>query len=150
MGAGMDDQQVDLLHQLMLGAVCTGISVTIQTAFMSACLEFLRELSPSPRGYVVRSGLMAAVVVWFFLSICVQCWAWAMAFIWLDALEGLEQALYFATVTFTTVGYGDVVLTPEWRLLGAFTAANGTIVIGWTTALVFVAVQRLFFVEGRD
>lgn len=89
-------------------------------------------------------GSLVAVVLWFFLSVCLQCWLWAALFRWLGALGAIEEALYFATVTFTTLGYGDIVLGPEWRLLGAFAATNGTIIIGWTTAMVFLAVQQVY------
>ena len=44
---------------------------------------------------------------------------------------------------------GDVVLGPDWRLLGAFAATNGTIIVGWTTAMIFVAVQRVYGTAGR-
>jgi hypothetical protein len=48
-------------------------------------------------------------------------------------------------VTYTSLGYGDVVLEKGWRLLGAFEAANGIVMFGWTTALIFFIVQRLYF-----
>jgi hypothetical protein len=47
-------------------------------------------------------------------------------------------------VTFTTLGYGDVTLGPDWRMLAAFEAANGLIMFGWTTALVIAYMQRIF------
>ena len=83
------------------------------------------------------------VVLWFFLAICVECWLWAGLFLGLGAVPDFETALYFATVTYSTLGYGDVVLGEDWRLLSAFAAANGAIVFGWTTALVFLVAQRL-------
>jgi hypothetical protein len=49
-------------------------------------------------------------------------------------------------VTFTTLGYGDITLTESWRLLAAFEAANGSIMFGWTTALV-VALLHSFFTQ---
>jgi voltage-gated potassium channel Kch len=62
----------------------------------------------------------------------------------------LEEALYFSTVTFTTLGYGDVVLSPDWRLLSAFQSANGTIIVGWTTAMVFLAVRWIYAYQDPD
>jgi len=60
-----------------------------------------------------------------------------------DAIEQLETALYFSMVTFTTLGYGDVTMSPDWRLLASFEAANGIIMFGWTTALIAAVIQRL-------
>jgi hypothetical protein len=50
-------------------------------------------------------------------------------------------------VTYTTLGYGDVVLTGQWRTLATIQAANGVIIFGWTTALIFVFIQRVY---GRE
>jgi len=57
--------------------------------------------------------------------------------------EALEPALYFSLVAFTTVGFGDLVLEPSWRVLSAIEAANGVMMFGWTTALVFWFLQHL-------
>ena len=86
--------------------------------------------------------------IWFFLAIAAECWLWALLFYTLGAFDEIETALYFSTVTYTTLGYGDVVLGEELRLLAAFAAANGTIIIGWTTAMVFLAVQRIYGFKG--
>jgi hypothetical protein len=47
-------------------------------------------------------------------------------------------------VTFTSLGYGDIVLTGKWRTLASIQAANGVIVFGWTTALIFDFIQRMY------
>jgi voltage-gated potassium channel Kch len=56
----------------------------------------------------------------------------------------MERALYFSTVTFTTLGYGDITLQERWQLLSSFEAANGIILFGVSTAFVFVAIRKLF------
>jgi hypothetical protein len=50
-------------------------------------------------------------------------------------------------VTFTTLGYGDVLLDDRWRLLASFEAANGIIMFGWTTAIVMAVVHRIYIAE---
>jgi hypothetical protein len=62
----------------------------------------------------------------------------------ITALPDLETAFYFSMVTFTTLGYGDVVLTGPWRTLASIQAANGVIIFGWTTALIFYFIQHLY------
>jgi hypothetical protein len=59
------------------------------------------------------------------------------------AIEHVETALYFSMVTFTTLGYGDITLPSDWRLLSSFEAANGIIMFGWSTAFVAAFIQRL-------
>jgi voltage-gated potassium channel Kch len=69
---------------------------------------------------------------------------WAATYLALGAISGVEHALYFSTVTFTTLGYGDVTLEERWRLLSAIEAANGIIMFGWTTALIVAAVTHVY------
>ena len=85
-----------------------------------------------------------AVLVMFFVSL-LEVLVWAYTFLLVNAIEGFEQALYFSMVTFTTLGYGDVVLEDHWRLLGSFEAANGIIMFGWTTAMVIAVVQHIYY-----
>ena len=55
----------------------------------------------------------------------------------------------FQNNTFTTVGYGDIVLGREWRRLGTFEAINGWVIFGWATALIIAVIQRLYFRSGK-
>lgn len=133
-----------ILGQLLMGMVAIAASVVIHAAFMLAAGRLWGRGGPPPRKPLRQVAVIVAVVLWFFVSVCLQRWGWAALLLWLGAFGTLEEALYFATVTFTTLGYGDIVLGPDWRLLGAFAATNGTIIIGWTTAMVFLAVQEIY------
>jgi hypothetical protein len=138
-----------IIHHLGIGAAMIGLSVAIQASFMLAAITWLKAHPPRIETMTHKTIVIVGLVLWLFLAMCVQCWLWAGMFLVFGALGSLEEALYFSTVTFTTLGYGDVVLGPDWRLLGSFAAANGTIIIGWTTALVFLAVQRIFGVGPK-
>ena len=91
--------------------------------------------------------LVGAIVLIMFLTSIVEVLVWAFVYMGLNAIQGFEQTLYFSMVTFTTLGYGDVVLTEDWRLLASFQSANGAILLGWTTAIVIAAVQRIILVR---
>jgi hypothetical protein len=134
-----------MLVQLLIGMAVIAGTVALHAGFMASGLHLYQEHGAEWRSAGGKAGVIILVVLWFFFSIVLMCWGWALLFLGLGALATLEEALYFATVTFTTLGYGDVVLGPDWRLLGAFASANGTIIIGWTTALVFVVVQQVYF-----
>jgi hypothetical protein len=133
-----------IVKQILIGMVAIAATVLIHAGFMVVAGRLRRRDVSAPMGPLSQATAIIAVVLWFFLSVCLQCWAWAGLLLRLGALESFEEALYFATVTFTTLGYGDIVLGPDWRLLGAFAATNGTIIIGWTTAMVFLAVQHIY------
>jgi voltage-gated potassium channel Kch len=84
-----------------------------------------------------------------FLASLVESSAWAVAFMRVEAFTEFEPAFYFSTVTFTTLGYGDVLIHDRWRLLATFEAANGIIMFGWTTALIVATVQRVYVSRER-
>ena len=75
------------------------------------------------------------------IEICV--WALAYLFVLPDGeLPTLEAAFYFSAVTFTTLGYGDITLSSDWRILSGLQAIDGILLIGWTTAFLFAVLQR--------
>jgi hypothetical protein len=70
---------------------------------------------------------------------------WATCFLYTGALKHFEEALYFSIITYTTLGYGDITLDDQWRLLASIEAANGIIIFGWSTSLVILLVQNISF-----
>ena len=89
--------------------------------------------------------MVSGTVLIVFLVSLVEVLIWACTYLVLNAIEGLEKAVYFSMVTFTTLGYGDVLLDERWQLLASFEAANGIIMFGWTTAIILAVVQRVHF-----
>jgi hypothetical protein len=83
-----------------------------------------------------RMGLVAAVFLVSLLSHTVQIYICAFSLWLVGALQGYEQPIYFALITYTTVGYGDVVLSDDFRILGAMTAVTGILMFGMTTAFL--------------
>lgn len=88
---------------------------------------------------------VARIVLLMFFTAIVESIIWAYAYILAGAIEGIEDALYFSIVTLTTLGYGDITLNENWRLLASFEAATGIIVFGWSTAIVMAVVQSVYF-----
>src|SRR5680860_190573 len=122
------------------------VTTLIQGVFTVLGIERLRDhLARGPTKSLVRSTLKLDVfVLWLFLATVIEVWTWAMLYLALGALRSLEQAVYFSTVTFTTLGFGDITLDETWRLLSSFEAANGLLMFGWSTALIFAAVQWVY------
>jgi hypothetical protein len=87
--------------------------------------------------------IIVAWVLFLIIPIVADAILWATLYYFSGMLATFEEALYFSTVTFTTVGYGDIVPSPDWRLLATFEAVNGWIIFGWMTALIIAAIQRL-------
>jgi voltage-gated potassium channel Kch len=89
-----------------------------------------------------RTVVIAVLVIVMFIASVLEAALWAVTYVAVGAITALEEALYFSMVTYTTLGYGDVTMEGQWRLLSAFEAANGIIMFGWTTAIIVWAVQR--------
>jgi hypothetical protein len=89
-----------------------------------------------------KTVAMVTTVLGLFAVHSVEVWTWAGAYAALGAIPKFEDALYFSTVTFSTVGYGDIILAPAWRLLGSLEGVNGFILIGWSTAYLVAASTR--------
>ena len=90
---------------------------------------------------------MLLVVFGIFGLHTLEIWLYAVLYLALGALPSIEPALYFSTVTFVAVGYGDLVLPTTWRMLSAIEAANGVILIAWSTAFLFSVTGRLRLLE---
>ena len=135
-----------MLHQIVIGAALVGITVVIQAGFTVVGLSVLDRLGEHKRrlGHHHAIGIIVFFVLLMFLAIVMDVWMWAGFYWFSGALHDLEEALYFSTATFTTLGYGDVVLSKEWRLLASFEAANGLIIFGWATAFVVAAIQHFY------
>jgi hypothetical protein len=78
---------------------------------------------------------------------------WAVLFIMCGEFTEFGTAYYHSAVNYTTLGYGDLVMTPAWRLLGPLEAADGMLMFGVSTAIIFALIQRLIrdrFVDLRE
>ncbi len=125
------------------------ITVLVHAFVLDKLIKFLKHYSPRCKKQFFRQWkiiLITITVSGVFCANVIQIWIWAIAF-WLlqvEPLSSFEEALYFSTSSFTTAGYGDVVLTEKWRLMGSFEAANGMILFGWSTAFIFDVVSKLY------
>lgn len=85
---------------------------------------------------------MIAIVLGLFTVHTAEIWFWAVVYLLTGTLQSFADALYFSTVTFSTIGYGDLVLSHDWRLLSALEGVSGFLLIGWSTAYLVAASTR--------
>jgi hypothetical protein len=125
-----------------LGCLLLVLTTVVHTTAMVVGIRGLRVARAdrwAAKGFLRREMVVAILVVIMFAA-----GLWASTYLVVGAISGLEEAAYFSMVTYTTLGYGDLTLEPPWRLLASFQAANGTIMFGWTTAVIVAAVQRMY------
>ena len=139
------------LGQLFLGTAMIGLTVVIHIGGILGTVAWLRR-HPNLRtgknsyGWAVR--MFVAAVLGVFALHTIEIWLWAALYMHLGEFEELERALYFSTVTFTTLGYGDITLSEDWQMLSGLEAANGIILFGVSTAFVFAVLKYLFEAAG--
>jgi len=136
-----------MLVNMTIAALLMVITTAIHASGMLLVVRMVlsKEEKSASRKRLMHLYSVAGVVLLMFLISVIEVLAWSLTYLWLGALESLEKATYFSMVTFTTLGYGEIVLDGQWRLLASFEAANGIIMFGWTTAIVLAAVQRIYF-----
>ena len=136
-----------MLIQLSAAAGLIAATVAIQALFMSAGLYTLRSVEKHRPMIMFRRPTITTVmwVLFLMIPIILDVTLWAIFYYAQNALPSFEESLYFSTVTFTTVGYGDIVLGSEWRQLATFEAMSGWFIFGWATALIITVVERLYF-----
>ena len=135
-----------MIKILTLASLMVGLTVLIHFGGLLGLLRLLRHHDAQLRAQAsqVRPAAVILVVVLALMAIhSIEVWAYALAYLALGALGDLEAALYFSTVSFTSLGYGDIVLDRKWRLLGAIEAANGLLLFGWSTAFLISVIDRM-------
>ncbi len=135
-----------MLNNLVIAGLMLVVTTVIHAAFMVLALKLLQpyEKIDWQTSFVHRFQAVIATVLLMFVATILEVSAWAATYLALGAISGVEQSLYFSTVTFTSLGYGDVVLDERWRLLASFQAANGIILFGWTTATAFAVLRSIY------
>lgn len=136
-----------MFQQIGLGIVLVFATTTIHAFATKLTFEINRRSRFGEWDMsLMRVSLVAVsiIVLMMLLATLVEAFLWAGVYVVSGAFSGMEPALYFSIVTYTTLGYGDVVLGPEWRLLASVQAANGLIMFGWTTGLLVYAIQRMY------
>ena len=132
--------------QVALGSLLLFVTTIVHSACSVGAIRALRSAHFERRGFdtFLRQALpIALLVLLLFYAAVMEAAIWAGAYVAVGAIPDWEPALYFSIVTYTTLGYGDVTLDPSWRLMASFEAANGTIMFGWSTALIISFVQRV-------
>ncbi len=138
-----------LLGKLAIGAVMIAITIVIHAFACDKVFNFIenhaKSFAETFRGFWKIWSLIVSIFM-IGAAIMIDIWLWTLLFYGLerDVFSRIEDALYFTTITFTTVGYGDIVLPPEWRLLSSSTAINGMIIFGWSTAFIFEIMASLY------
>jgi carbon starvation protein CstA len=135
-----------MAQNLLAGTLLVALTVLIHTAGLLALARLTPPLALALGFHnhdLGRSLVMTGSVLGLFLLHTIEVWLWAGAYLGLDAVSNLPDALDLSTAMFSTLGYdGSETLSPDWRLLSALEGINGFLLIGWSTAYLIGAATR--------
>jgi hypothetical protein len=131
---------MSLFSQVIYGTLCLGICLVIHVIVLAAS-----GLLAAARNAIFQMTFLTTIMlIAIAVAHALQIWLWAIIWILTDAVADLNTAIYFSTVTYTTLGYGDVILSPEWRIFATFSAVAGLLTFGISTAFLVGLIGRLF------
>jgi hypothetical protein len=131
---------VKLLFAGSLMAAC----VAIHASGLAAALRWLQRRPPTSKRFWPMTSHFIRLVGWMICLHLIAICAWALLYAWRGAMPDLQTAVYFSAVTYTTTGYGDLVLPPEWRLVGGIEALTGILMCGLSAGFFFAVFSRTF------
>jgi len=120
------------------------LCVAIHASGVTSALRWLRCQPSSSRNFWHRTWLFILLAGWMILFHLIEIAVWALFYVSKGAMPDLHSALYFSAVTYTTTGYGDLVLPEAWRLVGAVEALTGILMCGLSTGFFFAVVSRSY------
>jgi hypothetical protein len=140
-----------MLRQLLFGLVPSLTNIAIHALAMASLISAARTAAANYSSHpALRLALvMIAVVFVLMLAHLAEITVWSLAYASTGTAPDEAERFYFAFVNFTTLGYGDIVPTPRWRLLGPMTAMNGVLLFGWSTAVMFEVLRTTLRTTGR-
>lgn len=139
-----------MIQQLALATLMVIAIVIIHLVGLAMLTRALRShLQVFRRLKVVPFTLLLAATVGIVLIHTIEIWAYAAVYLEIGAFNHFEAALYYSTVTYATIGYGDLLMAREWRIFAAIEGAAGIIMLGWSTAYLVSLLTQLKLI-GHD
>ena len=145
-----------MLSQLLLATVMVIVMVLTHLVGLALLMRVLRSHSRVFRQLrIMPLTLLLAATAGIILIHTVEIWTFAALYLQLGCFPHFEEALYFSTVTYATIGSGDLVMPHAWRILGAIEGAAGIVMLGWSTAFLVSLLTQLKllghdWLGGRD
>jgi len=133
-----------MLKILSIGLPVMLLCLAIQTALTGVSVQFfLRRVAPGapPIRTLGNIRLLMGVMLILMLGNLLQITLWGALFLWLGEFTELYEAVYHSAVNYASLGYGDIVMSKNWKLLGPLEAVNGVLMCGMTAGVLMGILQ---------
>ena len=134
-----------MLSIILIAGVLVAVTVAVHAVGITVLVKALRRWSaiPPTRFWPITRLLVA--VIWLLMLVhLAEILIWGWFYLWWECLPDAEAAFYFSGVTYTSVGYGDLVLAKPWRLLAPIEGLTGLLMGGLSTGIFFAIVSRIY------
>ncbi|MEM6757864.1 MAG: potassium channel family protein [Pseudomonadota bacterium] len=135
------------LQQILLGTGLLAFSVIIHVTVIALSIPYLAKIGAVlPKDRLPRLRYIVFFLLTIFIVVfahTIEVWTWAAAFLLMTELPNFSTSFYFATVTYTTLGYGDIVLDAGARIVATFCAVTGLLTFGISTAFLIGVLSRI-------
>jgi Ion channel len=147
------NEQVAVLLPVFAGSVALFCTILIHSLAMAASVNLFRRENKLGRvgsGPLIDLWIFALTISFAFLAHLIEIATWAALFLFCGEFKSPELAYYHSAVNYSTLGYGDLIMTPAWKLLGPLEAVDGALMFGVSTAMIFTIAQRLIRAKFED
>lgn len=157
-GSSAEEQVISATFdlQLLVGAGMIALCVIVHGVSLFALSRVMRgqrarERLKHLRALSLRGGLVTLMIVLALIAVhFLEIWLFGLLYYMVDATVGFREALYVSTISYSTVGYNDAYITPDWRMVAALESILGVILLGWSTAFFVRVLGRLERDEDED
>jgi NADH:ubiquinone oxidoreductase subunit 6 (subunit J) len=133
-----------MLSKLLFAWLLAALCVIVHAMGITTLLRWVNHaVARMQARFWSSTWMLVRTATWIILLSLIEITVWAFFYAWDHGMPDLSSALYFSAVTYTTTGYGDLVLPNEWRLVGAVEALTGILMCGWSAAYFFAVVSRM-------
>ena len=134
-----------MLHHALIAAALVAATVAVHAAGFGLILgKLLKRHAAPPATFWPITWLLIRLAWQLMLIHLAEISVWALFYRWQHCLPDAESAFYFSGVTYTTIGYGDLVLSKEWRLLAPLEGLAGILMCGLSAGLFFATVTAIY------
>ncbi len=134
-----------MIKTLFIAWCLVVVTVLVHTIGLAALIRLLtKPRGGPPTEFWPITRLLVQVTWWLIMIHLIEISVWGLFYYWQECLPDAESAFYFAGVTYTTTGYGDLLLQPPWRMLGPIEALTGILMCGLSAGVFFGVVSRIF------
>ena len=133
-----------MFFKLFISFCLVALCVTIHASGITLSFrKFSRSTELVDPRFWITTWCFIRVAGWLIFLHVLEISLWAILYTSGQAIPDLKDAFYFSSVTYTTVGYGDLVLPDKWRLVGGVEALTGILMCGWSTGYFFSLLTRM-------